>query len=325
MKKYYFKIGLCAFLLFSNACQKSDNQESMASKKEVKTPAEVTTNSPKSQEEVSKKDAQPFITSGGDLFMPLERQGTVATKNASKFENVKTAAVLESMEQSKAETFLVKNDEPQQIDLQEGTKIYVPDNAFVLAETGELVTGEVKIEAKEVRNVAECLKMGVTTMSNAGLLESGGMLYVGATYEGKKCELQQGKELTVEMPSWGEKKEGMKLFTGARKADGKVEWEEMPENQIEVAQPENPWKKYTCSTYQQKIDSIEEYIINHQMSLADLKMGFKNTLIRLKNIFNLRENPSLVWRKCQMPLTKSSKIPFICMRMYLRFREMEKC
>jgi len=278
MKKYYFRIGLCALLFFANSCQKSDNQEN----KEVQNiSSEKEKIASQAQKDSQKVETRPFITSGGDLFMPLDRQGTVASPKAEKFQKVKTAAVFETLEQSKTETFLVKNEDPQQIELKEGTKIYIPDNAFVLAETGELVRGEVKIEAKEVRNVAECLKRGVTTMSNAGLLESGGMLYIGATYEGKKCELKQGKELDVEMPTWGEKKEGMKLFAGEKNADGKIEWKEMPDNQVATEQKETPWTQYNCNTYQQRIDSIEEYILRNQNVLSNLDFKFRNIQVKV--------------------------------------------
>lgn len=283
MKKYYFKIGLCALLIFAHACQKVDKQENKSAKTEEKANIPTEKENTNAQNPQSNQNLQPFITSNGDLYLPLERQGNAAQQKTFNSATLKSAAVFETLEPSKNETFFVQNDEPQAIELSKGTKIYIPDNAFVLAETGELVTGEVKIEAKEVQSISECLKRGVTTMSNAGLLESGGMLYVGATYEGKKCNLQKGKELDVEMPTWGEKKQGMKLFSGEKNADGKIEWAEVTENQINPTPPENVWKKYyeNCHFSISSVDSLEEFIIHHQNNRNDLDLNFGTVLFQL--------------------------------------------
>jgi hypothetical protein len=104
-----------------------------------------------------------------------------------------------------------------------GTMILIPDNAFTDA-NGNAVKGKVKLEVIEGISNADIMKMNLGTMSDQGVLETGGMVYINAFSEtGDTLQLANAKQLDVEIPT-DNKKRGMKLWTGITREDGSISW-----------------------------------------------------------------------------------------------------
>ena len=104
----------------------------------------------------------------------------------------------------------------------EGTKIKAPRNAFVFAD-GSPAVEEVKLNVTEYYSKADFLMADLTTMCNDRLIESGGMLHISATCQGREVFVADGKSLSISLPANGEHKPGMELFLGQETASG-VNW-----------------------------------------------------------------------------------------------------
>lgn len=116
-----------------------------------------------------------------------------------------------------------------------GTMILIPDNAFTDAHGNE-VKGKVKLEVIEGISTADIMKMNLGTMSDQGVLETGGMVYINAFSEtGDTLQLAKEKQLDVEIPT-DNKKRGMKLWTGVTHEDGSISWADPQPLKEELAQ-----------------------------------------------------------------------------------------
>lgn len=104
-----------------------------------------------------------------------------------------------------------------------GTILVIPENAFV-NKRGESISGNVNIELVEGIATADILKMNLGTMSEQGMLETGGMIFLGATaMNGDTLSLATGKAIDAEIPTT-QKKPGMQLWEGKKQADGTLLW-----------------------------------------------------------------------------------------------------
>lgn len=91
--------------------------------------------------------------------------------------------------------------------------------------SGKEVTGEIRVELKELTTVEELLKNNVQTVSNGKLLSSGGSYYIGMSAGGEELMLKQGKNLKIELPKL-DKGDGMELFYGRRDELHNMNWSE---------------------------------------------------------------------------------------------------
>ncbi len=105
----------------------------------------------------------------------------------------------------------------------EGTVVTFPP-ASLVDEDGNPVTSPVQIELKECYNTLDILNANLTTTCNDMILETGGMVYVHATCNGKPLHLLPTHPIMIEMPTQN-KKENMELFYGEKRpASGVMNW-----------------------------------------------------------------------------------------------------
>lgn len=109
-------------------------------------------------------------------------------------------AIFLSNRENGKETFTVNSEIRTQLTASKGTKISIPENAFVNA-NGNSVSGNITIDVLEVHDQSEMIWYGLPTMSNGNILESGGELMVKAYANGQELGLANGVELDIEMPS----------------------------------------------------------------------------------------------------------------------------
>lgn len=91
-----------------------------------------------------------------------------------------------------------------------GTVIYIPADAFQLAD-GASPTGKVKIELKECFSLSEMIGENMSTTSFDSILETGGMIYIKASADGKELTIKEGKAFVIGFPK-GKNTEEMDLF-----------------------------------------------------------------------------------------------------------------
>ncbi len=116
----------------------------------------------------------------------------------------------------KTQIFKVSNDEEQDIYCDLGTYIHIDSGTFVFLD-GSPVTSPIKFEVKEFYDKKTMLLSGLATNTKDGFLESGGMLHLEATSNGKKVKLQ--KQINVEMPTFNtntRSKNGMKVYLASQ-------------------------------------------------------------------------------------------------------------
>lgn len=106
-----------------------------------------------------------------------------------------------------------------------GTILGIKVNSLIIADTQQKVTGKIKIEVQEYYELPEMIFANLSTSSNTDLLETGGMIHLKITSEGKECILDKDKTIEVGFPK---KRMGpqMDLFFG-NKNDNSVNWKLM--------------------------------------------------------------------------------------------------
>jgi hypothetical protein len=103
---------------------------------------------------------------------------------------------------------------------QKGTILFIPKNAF----QGAPINAIVDFRLKEAYSFADIVAENLNTHSSDKLLQTGGMFYADAFYNGQSLALKNN--LKVTLPTKESKLEGMQLFTGERdmKNNGRIDW-----------------------------------------------------------------------------------------------------
>lgn len=175
-------------------------------------------------------------------------QDTVAvstSENVDEFINLLTPEVQE---------FAVIPNEEALITCKEGTSIYLPANAFVF-EDGSPVLNMITLEVKECYSLSAILAEDLQTRSGEQLLETGGMLNITASSDGKPLKIAKDRSYIVAMPKDGQDQK-MNLFYGNHTTNG-LDWiidEDVPANKAN----------------QLNQDKLEEIIMN--TSFTDIKI-----------------------------------------------------
>lgn len=102
------------------------------------------------------------------------------------------------------------------IRLEQGTVIYIPENAF-----GEQAVRCIEFKAKEFYKKSDMIMENLSTTSNGQLLESEGMIYLEASVNGTQIELAPGKELKIFMPT-DSIRDDVGIFNGERDAHSDI-------------------------------------------------------------------------------------------------------
>ncbi len=114
------------------------------------------------------------------------------------------------------QTFEINSERDTIIETQNGIVFAIPSAAF------NTTSDKVKIEVREALTPSDIMKAGLSTTSGNEMLETGGMFSFDGFANGAKLEIQ--KEIIAEIPT-KETKAGMQLFSGVRKEDGSLDWQ----------------------------------------------------------------------------------------------------
>lgn len=117
----------------------------------------------------------------------------------------------------------IQPDKPQTVTAANGTIVVVPSQAFVF-EDGTSPEGPVELIVREAFSPSDFILHNLTTMSDGKILQTGGMVYIGAQADGRPLTLANGAAITVALPT-GQVDPGMELFYAQQTADGNINWQ----------------------------------------------------------------------------------------------------
>jgi len=130
--------------------------------------------------------------------------------------------------------FFTKNQKPSQIftinaqtqntvKANDGTIIKIEPNTFV-RNNGDVFTGDVNLEVKEMYNRSDMVFSNASTVSNDMPLISGGEVYIDArSKDGEVLRMDDNKPMAIEMPARIGTKDEMQLFYGEA-GNNSVNW-----------------------------------------------------------------------------------------------------
>ncbi|XOV66598.1 MAG: hypothetical protein ACFHU9_13310 [Fluviicola sp.] len=125
-------------------------------------------------------------------------------RNESALKNNKIQALLGATFLTIGETFRFIHNKRQTIRTEEGTRIHVPESAFIYKDDGKPVEGEVELEFTEYSNRGEIIASDIPMVhkkenGEEEIFESAGMFEISASQNGRELDLAEGKEIKVEL------------------------------------------------------------------------------------------------------------------------------
>jgi hypothetical protein len=116
------------------------------------------------------------------------------------------------------QTFSIDPDRDTLLIGKSGTVIHIEKNSFADS-LGNTVKSPIDIDLKEALNPFDMVLSNLTTTSNGQNLESGGMIYLNATSDGKQLSLSAGKGIDIGIPADSINK-NMQVFEGKKDSTG---------------------------------------------------------------------------------------------------------
>ncbi|MBI3234573.1 MAG: hypothetical protein HYZ42_11125 [Bacteroidetes bacterium] len=106
----------------------------------------------------------------------------------------------------------------------EGTKIYIMPNSFETVNGRTFDFDSLRIEVQEYYKMSDIILARLSTISEDGILETGGMLNIKAYSGVEECQLKNESTIEISFPR-NKEKEGMQLYTGNVDANGQMNWD----------------------------------------------------------------------------------------------------
>ena len=110
------------------------------------------------------------------------------------------------------------------ITLSQGTEVTIPPEAFCHLDGSPINTDEVQLTCNEVYTYADMIDERLFTQTTDQMLETGGMIYMEASFNGEELRLQDGKSIEIKLPEQGVVKD-MEVFEGLEDSSGTI-WSE---------------------------------------------------------------------------------------------------
>ncbi len=118
--------------------------------------------------------------------------------------------------------FVVRPGRDTMLLCRQGTQVLIPADVWDLGADSSAV---VQVAVQEFYTAADMVLAGLSTTSGPRLLETGGMLHLAATANGRPVQLRPGSYVHLRMPA-KERQPGMQVFQGLEKGPGhRVDWQ----------------------------------------------------------------------------------------------------
>ncbi|MES2763744.1 MAG: hypothetical protein V4677_16130 [Bacteroidota bacterium] len=146
------------------------------------------------------------------------------------------------------QSFEIKFDEENLIKGKKGTAIYIPANAFQFAD-GSVPDENIVIELKECYSLSDMIAENLSTMSGDKILQTGGMINIKASSDGKELLVKDGKAIVIGFPK-NNRKDTMDLFFDYQQPDGPNTW--VPDYKIDELEKAKKDESENVSVTKQK-------------------------------------------------------------------------
>lgn len=123
----------------------------------------------------------------------------------------------------KPQSFLIDNINDTTIECENGTKIKIPKNSFIIKENEAMPKGLIELQVTEYYDISEMIDANLSTQSGHEILETGGMLYIQAFSNNNECVIGNKASIGINFRDITES-DSMHVFTGNETDDG-VDWE----------------------------------------------------------------------------------------------------
>jgi len=133
-----------------------------------------------------------------------------------------TEEIIEAAHDVDIQKYVTSATEEKTLDLDNGSTLNIPSDCFEFADGSGVPQGDIIYEIKETFSFADFISEDLFTSSKGDILETGGMLYINATSNGKALTIKEGKVIEVIYPLQ-KTKEGMELFYASETEDG-IDW-----------------------------------------------------------------------------------------------------
>ncbi|MGE0634971.1 MAG: hypothetical protein AB7P01_00915 [Bacteroidia bacterium] len=131
------------------------------------------------------------------------------------------------------ETFEINGAADTLIKGAKGTALFIPADVFQFAD-GTAPAGKVSIDLKECYSLSEMIAENLSTTSGDKLLQTGGMIKLTASADGKELVVKEGKALVISFPK-NNNKDTMDLFYEVKDTAGNSTW--VPDYEISNMPP----------------------------------------------------------------------------------------
>ena len=167
-----------------------------------------------------KGESQLINQSSESVAKGKNRRVTIRTSGYN-YSNVNE--MLSLLNISEPNTFEIDVTEENQFKLSKGTEVTIPNDAFCHMDGTPISGNEVVMKFKEAFDFQDMVDERLFTQTEDKILETGGMIHIEASQDGKPLKLKDGKEIELIFPLQ-ESKEGMELFLGNEDDNGTI-WE----------------------------------------------------------------------------------------------------
>ena len=188
----------------------------------------------------------------GILLFFLTSCSTGSDKTAAS-EETATDTIVQSISLDSITNFLSVQSEIFNIDptkdtliyCEKGTVVYLPADCMQF-EDGESPDQPIKVAIEEFYALSEIIAANLTTTSGDKILETGGMINMSVSSNGRILTMKDGKEYAIYFPKNGQEK-NMQLFYGNTENPDQIDW--IPKGEID---------KEIIEAVQTKTDSVFE-------------------------------------------------------------------
>jgi len=204
----------------------------------------------------------------------------------------------------KSQSFKIDGSRDTSVVTENGTTYRIYSNSLVDS-NNSITSAIINLEIKEALSPIDFIMANLTTTSEGEILESGGMIYLNATSNGKQLHIMKDKEIGVMLPD-DSLMNGMSIYEG-EKVNGVINWEN-PEpvmnNELKSLE-----RSFTTITYYHIGDSTasdeEQKKVDDWLWIAGRKSGDKVTIgqsqIEIlsfsKNVVSIRESVNGVFKQ----------------------------
>ena len=132
------------------------------------------------------------------------------------------ADLFQSLSQNEDQKFLIDPTQPNEIKCRDNSVITIPAGALLLSNC-EKPKGKVSLTIREAINTEDILAQDLNSISDGKMLETRGMVYIGAACNGQSLRLDSASPISVAIPSISTDKD-MKLFYGEKRDSQSMNW-----------------------------------------------------------------------------------------------------